>query len=280
MAKKKQQKMPWGFDLDVGFSDDVTESWHKKGFDVEEFYVPDVGADAFRVLGEGEEEDMNDEEHECRYIRPVMRPIPRRAVKYDKAAAFARELGMLNEGERIDTIISGKFIMGDFIEAYFVEHDMHTERLLISTLSYNENNVDSLRNLLEGGYVDRLDMVVSAYFFAHERNTLIRYAYEQLDDESNRFQLAVCNAHSKTYQWITDEGQHIVCHGSANLRSGANFENMVFEENAQTFQFFADFYDDILRLYPTIQKGKKYTRTWFQPAMDDGTGKLKGEALR
>lgn len=279
MTKKKKQK-GWGLDLDFDFEVDVAESWHSKGFDVEEFYVPDVGAEAFRVLGEDddEEDSMDDDEHECRYIRPVMRPIPRRQVRYEKAASFARDLGLLQEGERVDAIISGKFIMGDFIEAYMVEHNLHTERLLISTLSYNENNVDSLRNLLDGGYVDRLDMVVSSYFYAHERQKLVRYAYEQLDDESNRFQLAVCNVHSKTYQWRTDEGLPIVCHGSANLRSGANYENMVFEANAQTFQFFADFYDEILQLYPTIQKDKKFLKTWFQPQMDDGTGKLKGEA--
>lgn len=277
MAKKQKQK-GWGLDLDFDFEVEVAESWRSKGFDIEDYYVPDVGAEAFRVLGEDDEDDLDDEEHECRYIRPVLRPIPRREVKYEKAASFARELGLLQEGERVDAIISGKFIMGDFIEAYMVEHNLHTERLLISTLSYNENNVDSLRNLLEGGYVDRLDMVVSSYFFAHERQKLVRYAYEQLDDENNRFQLAVCNVHSKTYQWRTDEGLPIVCHGSANLRAGANFENMVFEANEQTFQFFADFYDEILRLYPTIQKDKKYLKTWFQPPMDDGTGKLNKEA--
>lgn len=277
MAKKKKSTSPWALDLDLDLADDVAQSWASKGFDIEEFYVPDVGADAFRLVGEiDEEDDEDDEEHECRYIRPRMKPIPRRCVTYEKAAAFARELGLLKEGERIDTIISGKFIMGDFIEAYMVEHNLHTERLLISTLSYNENNVDSLRNLLEGGYVDRLDMVVSAYFFAHERQKLIRYAYEQLDSEDNRFQLAVCNIHSKTYQWRTDEGLEIVCHGSANLRAGANFENMIFEENHDTFKFFDDFYSEILRLYPTIQKDKKYLKTWFQPQFDDG--KQQGEA--
>ena len=277
MAKKKKSSSPWALDLDLDLADDIAQSWASKGFDIEEFYVPDVGAEAFRLVDDIDEEDYEeDDEHECRYIRPRMKPIPRRQVTYEKAAAFARELGLLQTGERIDTIISGKFIMGDFIEAYMVEHNLHTERLLISTLSYNENNVDSLRNLLEGGYVDRLDMVVSAYFFAHERQKLIRYAYEQLDNEDNRFQLAVCNVHSKTYQWRTDDGLEIVCHGSANLRAGANFENMIFEENHDTFKFFDDFYSEILRLYPTIQKDKKYLKTWFQPDYDDG--KQQGEA--
>ena len=98
MAKKKKSSSPWALDLDLDLADDVAQSWASKGFDIEEFYVPDVGADAFRLVGEIDEEDdddEDDEEHECRYIRPRMKPIPRRCVTYEKAAAFARELGLL-----------------------------------------------------------------------------------------------------------------------------------------------------------------------------------------
>lgn len=268
MAKKKKSTSPWGIDLDLDIADNIADSWEVRGFDVDEFFVPEVDAGAFRVDGFDDDDD-SDEMHDCRYIRPVLHPVPRRTVRYEKAAALARDLGLLKKHERVDAIISGKFIMGDFIEAYMVEHDLHTERLLISTLSYNENNVDSLLNLLDGGYVDTLDIVVSPYFFAHERNTLIRYTYEKLDNEQNRLQLAVAPVHTKTYQFITDEGLNLIFHGSANMRANANFENMIFEESEQTFKFYADFYDEILREFPTIQKDKKYLKTWFHPAMDD-----------
>ena len=183
MAKKKKTA-GWGIDLDLDLPEVIADSWEVKGFDVDEFFVPDVDAENFRVEG-FDDNDEDDSEHECRYIRPKLTPVPRRSVKYEKAAALARDLGLLQKGERVDAIISGKFIMGDFIEAYMVEHDIHTERLLISTLSYNENNVDSLLNLLDGGYVDKLDLVVSPYFFAHERNTLIRYTYARCPDTSS-----------------------------------------------------------------------------------------------
>lgn len=278
MAKKKKKNgAVFGLELETAeFEFDVAESWHAKGYDIEEFYVPDIGAENFRVEGFDDDDDEDDEEHECRYVRPKLKPVPRRMVKYEKAAALAREMGLLQEGERVDAIISGKFIMGDFIEAYMVEHNLHAERLIVSTLSYNENNVDSLKNLLDGGYVDRIDMVVSAYFYAHERNVLVRYAYEQLDSEDNRFQLAVCNVHTKTYQFCTDEGLHIIMQGSANMRAGANFENMIIEENREVYDFYAKFYDEILTEYPTIQTRKKYLKTWFNPQFDDG--KKEGDA--
>ena len=273
MAKKKKSK-GWGIDLDFNMPQEIEQSWAVRGFDVEEYFVPEVDASAFRIEG-FDDEESDDDEHECRYVRPKLKPVARRTVRYEKAASLARDLGLLQKNERVDAIISGKFIFGDFIEAYMVEHNLHTERLLVSTLSYNENNVDSLLNLLEGDYVDKIDMVVSAYFFAHERNTLIRYAYEKLDDESGRFQLAVCNVHTKTYQFITDEGLHIIMQGSANMRAGANFENMIIEENEDVYQFYADFYDEILREFPTIDKKKKYLKTWFQPQYDDS--KEEGE---
>ena len=265
MAKK--QKKGWGIDLDFDLAPDIAESWAVQGFDVEEFFVPDVDAGAFHV--EGGKGDDSDDDHECRYVRPKMKPVARRTVRYEKAAALARDLGLLQKNERVDALISGKFIFGDFIEAYFVEHNLHAQRLLISTLSYNENNIDSIRNLLDGGYIDTIDIVVSPYFFAHERRTLIRYAYEQLDDETNRLQLAVCPVHTKTYQFVTDEGLHIIMHGSANMRANANFENMVIEESEETYRFYEEFYDEALREYPTIQKERKYLKTWFQPKMND-----------
>ncbi len=272
MAKKKKSKNAgWGIDLDLDLPEVVADSWNIRGFDVEEFFVPDVEADNFRVDGVDDEERKEEEdvEHGCRYVRPVCHPVPRRTVKYEKAVTLAHDLGLLSKGDRVDAIISGKFIMGDFIEAYMVEHNIHTKRLLISTLSYNENNVDSLLNLLDGGYVDTLDIVVSPYFFAHERNTLIRYTYEQLDNEQNRLQLAVAPVHTKTYQFITDDGRHLIFHGSANMRANANFENMIFEESEEVYRFYDDFYSEILREYPTIIKERKFSRDWFQPVLDD-----------
>lgn len=270
MAKKKKITGNWnGANLDTEIATDIAESWALHGFDVEDFFVPDVNADAFVFEGEEEVNDDPDERHECRYVRPKVKPVKRSTVRYEKAAAFAHDLGLLEKNERVDAIISGKFIMGDFIEAYMVEHNLHTKRLLISTLSYSENNVDSIRNLLDGGFVDTVDIVVSPYFFAHERRYLINYAYEQLDDETNRLQLAVCPVHTKTYQFITDDGRHIIMHGSANLRANANFENMVIEESEETYRFYADFYDEALREYPTIIKERKFNRDWFHPKMND-----------
>lgn len=269
MAKKQKDNL-WTLDIDTNFVNaKFADTWAAKGINPDEFmFSHEMDANAFRL---GDEQETS-EEHECRYIRPRMVPVPKKAVIYEKAANLAHELGLLGKNERIDVLMSGKFVLGDFIEAYFVEHNLHADRLLISTLSFNENNVDSLANLLNGGYVDNIDIVVSAYFYAHERNQLIKYAYQVLDSEAGHFQLAVCNVHTKTYQFRTDDGLSIIMQGSGNMRAGANFEQMVLEENAETFDFYANFYDEILREFPTIDKSRKYLKTWFSPQYDDKKG--------
>lgn len=266
----KRIKSTWGLDLDLGFANErIAAGWHDKGFDTEDFFIADDMDSSAFLVGD---EKMTEEEHECRYLRPRIRPVAKREVIYEKAASLSNELGLLNKGERIDVIMSGKFVLGDFIEAYMVEHNLHTNRLLISTLSYNENNIDSLKNLLDGCYVDRIDLIVSSYFYAHERFKLIKYAYQELDSDDGRFQLAVCNVHTKTYQFRTDEGLSIIMHGSGNMRAGANFEQMVVEENEEVFDFYAKFYDEIIREFPTIDKSKKFLKTWFNPTFDDNEG--------
>lgn len=127
--------------------------------------------------------------------------------------------------------------------------------MTISTLSLNENNVDSLANLCNGGFVDELNLIVSDYFFAHERQNLIPYLYQELDKE-NRFQLAVAGSHCKLCLIETHCGLHIVMHGSANLRSSSNIEQLVVEENAELYAFNDEYQDAIIRHYKTINKSQ------------------------
>lgn len=268
MAKKKKSN-PFALDLDLGFDGQLAESWQQHGFDVEEYIVPEAGAENFII---GDEEEDSDE-HECRYVRPHLQPVKRSTVRYEKAETLARDLGDLQRGERVDLLLSGKFIMGDFIEAYMVTNNLYAKRMLLSTLSFNENNVDSLKNLLDGDYVGQLDIVCSHYFFAHNRSTLVRYAYDQLDDdEQERFQLAVASTHTKCYLIELEDGRKLVMHGSCNLRSSGSIEQMCIEENPELYDFYAELNDDIIRGFSTIMKEKKYRGRWYEMTCKKGSG--------
>ena len=71
-------------------------------------------------------------------------------LKYSNAEKLAKAI-RLDKGARYDCIVSGNFIWGDFIEAFFTVNEAQSRSVTISTLSMDQNNVDSLKNLMVGG---------------------------------------------------------------------------------------------------------------------------------
>ena len=196
-----------------------------------------------------------------RYINPPKsQDIPEHKLKYAYAADLARDMVISKTG-RVFVILAGSFIFGDFIEALCVEKNLHIKEMTISTLSLSQNNVDSLSNLLTGGFVDNLNLIVSDYFFSHERQGLIPYLYEKLDFD-DRFQLAVAGTHCKTCIFETHSGLKVVMHGSANLRSSACLEQLAIEIDADLYDFNKEYQDSILKTYLTIKKPLRVQKLW------------------
>lgn len=188
-----------------------------------------------------------------RYIKPPKtKDIPYKKLKYEKAVELVSDIDFQNL-DRVFCIVSGNFIFGDFLEAFIVKNNIFVEEMIISTLSYSQDNIDSLQTLIEKGYVQKLDLIVSDYFFAHERNKLIKNTYDQLDVE-NKFQLASAGSHCKTYQFKTSGGKHIIIHGSVNLRSSSNIEQFVIEDNEDFYNFNKEYQNKIVEKYKTINK--------------------------
>lgn len=186
--------------------------------------------------------------------------VPDSFGNYERALDLAKDCDM-NACPRIYARLSGKFIFGDFIEALFTTYNIHTERLIISTYSYSMENVDSLRNLLEAGYVDNIDLLVSDGFHGLERHGIIPYTYEQLDID-NRFQLGVCGSHDKLTFFKTDGGKHICMHGSANLRSSGCMEHVMVENSKPLYNFAVPGIDKLIHNFKTINKSARHSKLW------------------
>lgn len=190
-----------------------------------------------------------------RYQRgKVYRPLHKSRITYDNALELARDVHM-DKDIRYNCLVSGNFIFGDFIEAFIVHNNVKCKNLTISTLSMDQNNVDSLENLISGNFVDELNLIVSDYFFVHEQKAIIPYIYKHLDID-NKFQLAVAGIHTKIAMFETLSSKKIVIHGSANLRSSSNIEQFVIEENQDLFDFWYECHLGILQEYKTINKDK------------------------
>lgn len=217
-----------------------------EGFDIA---MPDFNVDFDLSVFEMKESTEN----ETRYIKPrLYKPLADHQLKYDNAVKLVRDL-KLEPGQRADVIVSGTFIFGDFIEAFIRENNIKIPEMTITTLSMSQANIDSLANLMADGYVDNLNLIVSYYFFAHERHVLVPYIYENLDID-NRFQLAVAASHTKTVIFETKGGKKVVMQGSANLRSSNNLEQFTIEENADLYDFFKEYQSTIIEKYKTINK--------------------------
>lgn len=189
----------------------------------------------------------------------IAKDLPAHRIKYSNARKLAEEIKLEN-GMRYDCIVSGNFIFGDFIEAFITHNNAKCKQMTVSTLSLDQNNVDSFANLLNNGYVDELNLILSDYFFAHERRALIPYIYDKLDID-NRFQLASAGSHTKVVLFETLGGKKIVIHGSANLRSSSSIEQFVIEENPDVYDFHLDYHMRIVEEYKTINKDVKRNRS-------------------
>lgn len=211
-------------------------------------YFENIDLDCFddvRSVSEAREE-------ESRYIRPRIKAVKESRILYEHAVELAKSID-LERGVRYDVVVSGNFIFGDFIEAFLVRNNCKAIRMDITTLSLGQENVDSLRTLITKEYVEKLNLVISSYFYAHELHSLVPYIYEQLDVE-NRFQMAIAGTHMKTCLIETLGGKKIVLHGSANLRSSGNVEQFTIEENPELYAFYLNISDNILKEYSTIRK--------------------------
>nr|DAL21504.1 MAG TPA_asm: hypothetical protein [Caudoviricetes sp.] len=221
--------------------------------DIGNFELPDINLNLMEFL-------PSDETEETRYTLPKVVPMKEDFVLYDNAQKMAREL-RLGFGERFDAFVSGSFIFGDFIEAYLTTQNACAKKMTISTLSMSQNNVDSLHTLMEKGYIEELNLIISVYFWGNERSSLIPYIYKQLDI-GDRFQLAVAGVHTKTVHFETLGGRKIIMHGSANLRSSGNIEQFTMEENPELYEFYDDHFNRIIDKYATIRKPIRNSKAW------------------
>ena len=185
-----------------------------------------------------------------RYCKPAMSRS--KNVKFKNAKKLSKEI-LIGKNERYFCIIDGSFIFGDFIEAFLTDRNMKVKELTISTLSMSQENIESFRNLLTWGYIDKLNIIVSDFFYSHERNNLVKYMYERLDID-DKFQLSVCRTHTKICLIENYRDEKYIIHGSANLRSSDNIEQFMIEENKELYDFNFDFHKKIIDNFATVKK--------------------------
>ena len=229
-----------GIDLDAafGFDGDLAEA---------------VDLDAFELV------DGPDGLEACRYSKPALRRPS--LVSYEHAIDFARDLE-LSEGMRVFAFVSGNFVFGDMIEALVDMGKMDVRRMTVQTLSMSQDNIDSLVNVaLMCPDMDRLHLVLSDYWYAHERRGLLPYLYDELDVPGMGLRVAYASIHTKITTVETVAGHRLVFHGSANMRSSRNVEQVCVECDPGLYEFCEGFADRVLDAYDVVNHGAPRPRS-------------------
>jgi hypothetical protein len=205
--------------------------------------------------------DMNLEDTiNPRVLKATKKLQKNKFVKSANASTFWNDCE-LEKDCRIHCILNGNFQFFDMIFEMFVKYDMKVKKMTISTLSLSQDNIESMAVLIENGYIDELNLIVSDFFYSHERHSLVKFIYEQLDID-NKFQLAVAGTHCKIITFETESGTKFCIHGSANLRSSNNIEQVCIENNDELYYFYDEMHDKILKHYKTINKSIIRGKLW------------------
>lgn len=233
MTGTEKDIQPFDFDeLDASFDFE---------FDVDDFFEAEAEAEV-----------------NTRFIKPPQYKIKTQAWRNAKKTAAKLDIvpGMCHFG-----IMDGSFIYGDLIEALFTQKLLRAHRMDITTLSMSQENVDSLATLLIKGYIKELNLTVSDYFYAHERRTLIPYIHQELDIEG-KFQLAVSGNHTKILVAKLTSGIYLAMHGSANLRSSGNMEQVMIQDSKEIYDFVTGVNDRVIEKFKTINKSVRRAKLW------------------
>ena len=190
---------------------------------------------------------------ESKYIKPrKQKQFPSNYIKFPNAQDLAKKIN-LQSNENLFCIVDGSFVFGDFILAFLHYHNIKAVRMDISTLSLSMHNIVGLETFMKKGYIENLNFLIGYYFYAHEKKGLMEAVYERLDFD-NKLQVSVCRNHMKCVTILTDRGNKIVIHGSANLRSSDNLEQFSLEFDSDKYDFITNFNDNLINEFKTIQK--------------------------
>lgn len=188
-----------------------------------------------------------------RYRRPRLRRAT--CDSFERALDFARSID-LEPGARYFAFVSGGFVFGDLVEALAREGKLTVRKMTVQTLSMSEENIDSIVNLrLMFPEFDDLSLLVSDYWYAHERGGLVPYMLEQFDGRFGRFRAAFARVHTKILTLETVRGNKLVMHGSANLRSSDNLEQVAIEQDDGLYDYVEAFTDGIIDEYDIVNHG-------------------------
>ena len=155
-------------------------------------------------------------------------------INYDYAIEFVKSLDLKSKKEQVG-FLTGKFVAGDIFEAFVDYYNIKFKELTISSLSMNENNIDSFKNLFLLDRLDKLTLIVSDFWYSHAKHKLLPYLVQEFEGLNVEF--AIVKTHTKIFLLETQQNKFIF-EGSANLNSSNNIEQYRLSFNTDVYNFY------------------------------------------
>lgn len=169
-------------------------------------------------------------------IRHEIKPIK---VKYSNAEKLALDID-IKKGESLFINVTGDFVFGDFIGAFIQENNLQVKELTIISLSGGIENFEMFEALIDQGWVDKINLMLSGYFMRTEMKKhtgTIQYLAKISERKKENFKIFYTNIHSKIVLIETKQGGKVTMSGSANLRSSQSLEQLIIQENSELYDF-------------------------------------------
>ena len=192
-----------------------------------------------------------------RISKPVkLKDIPKHRIMPKNAAELVKRGIVPPPDSLISAVVKGSFEFGDMIGELILEYD-GAEELILTTLSMSEANIIMLNTLIHEELIPSVTIVLSDYFYAHNRRTIYKFIFDTIPLE--KLQVAVSGIHTKIALVRLKGGIPLVIEGSANLRSSQNVEQFCAINSEEHYAFHRAWIMDAVEKYKTIgRKGRYY----------------------
>lgn len=125
--------------------------------------------------------------------------------------------------DRTHVALRGDFVLCDLIPLIIARRG-HCPHLRIATLGLSADNANTLARLHATHAVREITLVASHYFRGVDKTSTYREVMAIL---GQRARIIITRCHAKVILIPTEQGDHYVIEGSANLRSSDNLEQIV-----------------------------------------------------
>lgn len=191
--------------------------------------------------------EIEADENTNKFIKLQNHNISGKDILWDNAYMLAYNIH-IQRGECIYVNLDGNFVFGDFVGAFITANSLQVEELTIISLSGGIDNFEMMDELINSGYVEKINLVLSNYFLRTEQKKhtpTIKYLSQLVTKHGQKFNVYYADNHSKSVLIKTKQGGHVCIHGSANLRSSSNIEQMIIQENKELYEFNYKFFNSL-----------------------------------